>query len=124
MKTSSRNRLANATNPYQGNSKKVLAVCSAGLLRSPTIAWMLSNDPFNFNTRSCGAVEEYALIPLDDALILWADEVVVVESWMKDMILDHDPNKVVHLISTPDNYGTRDPALCSYLAPKLKDIFL
>ena len=48
------NRLGNSKNPYQGDFKKVLCVCSAGLLRSPTAAWVLSNAPFNFNTREIG----------------------------------------------------------------------
>ena len=123
MNTSGRNRLANTKNPFQGDMKKVLAVCSAGLLRSPTIAWILSNPPFNFNTRACGANSEYALIPIDDALILWADEIVVVESWMAQEILHHNPDKKVHLVATPDNYSTRDPELVEHLTPLLKEIF-
>lgn len=118
------NRLANTSNPFQGSRKKVLAVCSAGLLRSPTIAWILSNPPFDFNTRACGAVEEYALIPLDDALVFWADEVIVVETWMKDLILEYDKDKIIHVIKTPDRYETRDPELIKYLLPKLQEIFL
>ena len=55
------NKLANTRNPYQGTSKRVLCVCSAGLLRSPTIAWILSNPPFNFNTRAAGVSLEYVL---------------------------------------------------------------
>ena len=43
------NRLANTQNKYQGKYKKVLCVCSAGLLRSPTAALVLSQEPFNFN---------------------------------------------------------------------------
>lgn len=34
MIKSNRNAMGNAANPYQGNYKKVLCVCSAGLLRS------------------------------------------------------------------------------------------
>lgn len=50
------NRIANASNKFQGSYKRVLCVCSAGLLRSPTAALVLSKDPYNFNTRACGAV--------------------------------------------------------------------
>ncbi len=60
------NRLHNMRNPHQGSNKKVLCVCSAGLLRSPTLAWILSNEPFNFNTRAVGTSSEYALIVLDE----------------------------------------------------------
>ncbi len=41
-------------NPYQGKYKRVLCVCSAGVLRSATTAVVLSKEPFNFNTRSAG----------------------------------------------------------------------
>ena len=118
-----RNRLANAKNPFQGKMKRVLCVCSAGLLRSPTIAWILSNPPFNFNTRACGASPEYALIPLDEALVYWADEVIAVEQWQIDRVLRIDPNKKVRLINTPDRYETRQKELVEYLIPKLKETF-
>lgn len=124
----SQNRLWNVRNPYQGTRKRVLAVCSAGLLRSPTIAWILSNEPFDYNTRACGANEEYALIPLDLALVTWADEIVVVEEWIKDEVQGlmeaFDVYRPVHLVDTPDVYGTRDPELIAELTPKLKEIFL
>jgi predicted protein tyrosine phosphatase len=83
-----KNRLYNCKNPYQGNYKKVLTVCSAGLLRSPTIAWVLSQDPWNYNTRSCG-VHDYALIMLDDVLLTWADEIVVVDDEKAYMVKEH-----------------------------------
>jgi predicted protein tyrosine phosphatase len=118
------NRLANTKNQYQGTRKKVLAVCSAGLLRSPTIAWVLSNKPFDFNTRACGITSEYALIPLDEVLVTWADEVVVVEDWMKDIVQSSFPEAVVHVVETPDMYPFRDEKLVDFLTPKLKELFL
>ena len=62
-------------NPYQGAYKRVLCVCSAGILRSATAALVLSKEPFNYNTRSAG-VEHYALIPITEVLLAWADEVI------------------------------------------------
>ena len=121
---STRNRLSNVNNPYQSSRKKVLAVCSAGLLRSPTIAFILSNEPFGFNTRACGISSEYALIKIDDALILWADEIVVVEEAMKTSILNFNSEAIVHVLETPDQYEYRAEKLISFLTPKLKDIFL
>jgi predicted protein tyrosine phosphatase len=120
------NSLANAKNPYQGNRKKVLAVCSAGLLRSPTIAWILSTEPFDYNTRACGITEEYALIPISDVLVHWADEIVVVEEYMADRIskMPNVKGKKIHVIETPDRYETRDPKLIAFLTPKLMEIFL
>ena len=55
------NRLANSSNRYQGEYKRVLCVCSAGLLRSPTAALVLSQEPYNFNTRAAGLDEAFAL---------------------------------------------------------------
>jgi predicted protein tyrosine phosphatase len=62
-------------NAYQGDSRRVLCVCSAGLLRSPVMANSLHKH-FGYNTRSCGVEVEYALIPINEALIEWADEII------------------------------------------------
>ncbi len=63
-------------NVYQGRALRVLFVCSAGLLRSPTgAAWGIVKH--GWNTRSCGS-EEYALIPLSPELIMWANRIVFV----------------------------------------------
>lgn len=72
-------RARNSRNEHQGTYKRVLCVCSAGLLRSPTAALVLSQEPFNFNTRCAGIVPDYALVPVDDVLIHWADEIVCME---------------------------------------------
>lgn len=77
MLKSTRNQIGNAKNPFQGDSKKVLCVCSAGLLRSPTLANLLHRE-FGFNTRACGSSQDFALIPISEALVEWADEVVFV----------------------------------------------
>jgi predicted protein tyrosine phosphatase len=72
-----RNQLANVGNRFQTEAKKVVVVCSAGLLRSPTAANVL-HTKYGFNTRAVGADKEFALIPLTQALIWWADEIVFV----------------------------------------------
>lgn len=72
-----KNQLANVGNRFQTKTKKVLCVCSAGLLRSPTLANVL-NIKYGFNTRAVGADKEFALIPITQALIWWADEIVFV----------------------------------------------
>lgn len=105
------NRRHNVTNPYQGNYKRVLCVCSAGLLRSPTAAVVLSQEPFNFNTRAAGLVKEYALVPVDPILLHWADEVVVMESWMGQEIEAMGFDGDIKCLNIPDNYEYRDPEL-------------
>ena len=71
------NALHNVTNPYQGKDKRVLCLCSAGILRSPSCAVVL-NSKYGYNTRAAG-VTDYALIPVSTALLEWADEIVCVE---------------------------------------------
>lgn len=74
-----RNQLGVVKNSAQTEAKRVLVVCSAGLLRSPTCANVL-HQTFGYNTRAAGSSEEYALIPVSEALIVWADEIVFVNS--------------------------------------------
>jgi predicted protein tyrosine phosphatase len=109
------NRISNATNPYQGKYKKVLCVCSAGLLRSPTVAVVLSQEPFNFNTRACGITKEFALIPLDKVLLTWANEIVCMDEMQAhDISLLLDAlglsTKIISL-NIEDSYEYRDPEL-------------
>ena len=117
------NRLGNARNIYQTDIKKVLCVCSAGLLRSPTIAVVLSQEPYNYNTRAAGLSEEYALILVDDVLLHWADEIVCAESWMsqeieemlKALSMEH---KDIIALDIPDKYEYRNPELMQLIREK------
>ena len=68
-------------NPYQGDHKKVLFVCSAGILRSATAARIYAHK---HNTRCAGTGMEYALVPLSERLMDWADEIVFVHPWNYD----------------------------------------
>ena len=86
-------------NPYQGKDKKVLFVCSAGILRSATGARMYAHK---YNTR-CAGSESYALIPVTNDLIVWADEIVFVnkENFIK-VNKDHDLNDVMDKVKILD----------------------
>lgn len=77
MLKGTKNQLHNTGNPFQGEAKKVLCVCGTGLLRSPTMANVL-HKTFGFNTRAVGSCKDFALIPISQALIWWADEIVFV----------------------------------------------
>ena len=117
------NQMANTQNRAQGNAVKALCVCSAGLLRSPSIAKYLAEK--GYNTRACGTSQEYALIPLSPALVYWADEIHVVseqEMVVQDMVsrtyekmgewIGGDKKKpVVYTYRIPDMYGTFDSSL-------------
>lgn len=121
------NRLHNMRNPNQGDNKKVLCVCSAGLLRSPTLAWILSNEPFNFNTRAVGTSTEYALIVLDEVQLQWADAVVFVDDGnYRVACYDHKElldNMECHVLKIPDIYEYRHPKLVEAATKQLKEVF-
>lgn len=104
------NAMWNCKNPNQGNMPKVLCICSAGLLRSPTVAWILSNE--GYNTRAAG-VHSYALIQVDEVLIEWSDEIVCMEQDHKDALMQRFPNldKAITVLNVPDRYEFRDDGL-------------
>lgn len=106
------NRLANTTNRFQTDAKRVLCLCSAGLLRSPTTANVLHQE-YGYNTRAAGVTEEFALIPVDDVLVQWADEIVCVEhSVMRALAHKFDVSgKRVVVLDVPDKFGWNDPSL-------------
>jgi len=121
------NRLWNCRNPYQGDYKHVLCVCSAGLLRSPTTALVLSQEPFNYNTRAAG-VHDYALIPVDRVLLTWADEVVCMEAshgHIIEELMEHfDIEVPVTVLGIPDNFEYRDPDLMQLIVEKYNELSL
>ncbi len=112
------NRLGNAKNAAQGAAKKVLCVCSAGLLRSPTTAVVLSQEPYNYNTRAAGCVEEFALVPVDDVLLLWADEIVCMETRHEKALRAMGCTKKIIVLGIPDNFEYRDPYLMKLIAER------
>jgi predicted protein tyrosine phosphatase len=115
------NQLGNVRNYHQGSYKRVLFVCSAGLLRSATAAHVFSAEPYNWNTRTAGADNEYALNPVNEALLAWADVVYLMEGEHLEYlertfqdILDVYRKKI-RVLDIPDRYPYRDPALIDYL---------
>ena len=115
-----RNQLANVGNRFQGKTKKVLAVCSACLLRSPTLANVLHRQ-LGFNTRAVGSCQEYALIPISQALIWWADEIVFVNQENFDDLGDlekleiEDVGVKVTVLDVHDDFDWNDPELQALL---------
>lgn len=108
------NRKHNCTNPYQGRYKRVLCVCSAGLLRSPTAANVLHKE-FGYNTRAAGIIEDYALIPVDEVLIEWAEEIVCMEFYQEELLRvltkKHNPDVKIICLEVPDTYPYMDDDL-------------
>jgi len=120
-----RERMQNLSNPYQTKAKKVLCLCSAGMLRSPTAANVLHQE-YGYNTRSAGVDRAFALIPIDTALKEWADEIVCVEpSVYRTLIVSYDTQaqKVV-VLNVPDKYEWNDPELVALIKKQYADSFI
>lgn len=119
MRELTRNIEGCANNPYQryDKFKRVLTVCSGGCLRSPTAAVVLAGEPYNYNTRSCGLTEEFAIIALDDVLFNWADEIVVMEQHQANEIKRRYPNdnKPIVVLNIQDRYSYRDEKLIALI---------
>ena len=113
------NRLGNCKNPYQGTFKKVLCVCSAGLLRSPTAAMVLAKAPWNYNTRAAGMEEEFALVPVDKVLLEWADEIVCMTNSHEVELKELTTKPIINL-NISDNYQYRDPKLVELIKHQYK----
>lgn len=101
-------------NPYQGKDKKVLFVCSMGILRSATGARLYANK---YNTRSAGSYAD-ALIPVTGVLLSWADEVVFVNVSNYTDIMDNlesdereELSRKSIVLSIPDCYEHMHPKL-------------
>lgn len=106
-------------NSYQGNRRRLLFVCSAGLLRSPTGAAVATS--LGYNARSCGT-GNYALIQLSANLIYWAQHIYFMneENYYEAVALIQDEEHLRmeladkhSILGIPDNYNYMDPELMS-----------
>lgn len=109
-----KNRMWNSKNPHQGNAERILCVCHAGLLRSPTIANVLAGR--GFNTRSVGSDRDFALIPMDEVLLEWADTVIVVDFTLAQDIRDvwGFEGDIIHM-PIPDEFDFMQPELVEWI---------
>jgi len=114
----SRNALGVCNNPYQGEAKRVLTICSASALRSPTAAVVL-NQEYGYNTKAAGVSLEYAIVPVTGRLLMWSQEIVVMENWQAHEIIGmleimHITRPVICL-NIDDNYCYMQPELVSLI---------
>ena len=132
-----RNRIGNVHNMYQDFDKftRILTVCSAGLLRSPTIARVLTRDFDNTNVRSAGISKDFALVVVDEALIEWADIIITAEEEHLNFIEDNFSNvinahryrrstleKPLISLNIPDKFNFSDAELIKIIREKLTKI--
>lgn len=105
------------SNPYQSIRHRILFVCSAGLLRSPTGAYVGAMR--GYNTRSCGSTQKYALIPITANLIEWAETIVFVNKENYDETLrvfddsgfEQSVIDKARILDIPDRYEAFHPTL-------------
>ena len=124
MIKANKNQLANIENNYQTKAKRVLCVCSAGLLRSPTMANVIFRE-FGFNTRSCGTAKGIALIPITEALITWADEIVFSNREAMDYLTEEELDIVKEkqtILNIPDHYDWNEKGLVDKILNQYDDI--
>ena len=111
-------------NPYQGADRRVLFVCSAGILRSATCARIYAAE---YNTRAAGS-EHYALIPVTADLLAWAQTIVFVNQEnmhrvsQKFDLYDLEKHKEIVCLNIPDQYEHMDPWLIRIIREQLEGI--
>lgn len=78
---------------------------------------MVLNREHGYNTRAVGANAAFALIPLSEALLVWADEVVFVDDDSWDTLSEDEKEtvrtmaKTMAVLNLPDQYDYGDPEL-------------
>ena len=112
----------NLHNKAQGSYKRVLCVCTGGILRSATAAEILSREPYNMNTRCAGITSEWSLIPVSERLLEWADEIVCFEQW-HEAKLRQITDKPIHNLDIYDGYTFRNPMLVRLICIKCEKLF-
>ena len=110
-------------NPYQGKDKKVVFICSMGILRSATGARIYAHK---YNTRTAGSYPD-ALVPLTPMLIAWADELVFVNRDNYEFIrgiYDDNPEiiKKSTVLNIPECYQHMHPELIKSFKEQYEDV--
>jgi predicted protein tyrosine phosphatase len=108
----------NLHNEWQGKFKRVLCVCTGGILRSATTAEILSREPYHCNTRACGLREDLSLVPISDRLIEWADEIVCFEQWHME-VLRTMTDKPIYCLNIDDAYPFRGATLVRLIRERI-----
>ena len=104
-----------------GHWPRVLCVCSAAINRSPTLAWVLSRDPYCCNTIAVGSHLNKALIPISQHLLNWAEKVVFANPENAERVASmglRTPTEQ-YILKLPDSFSYRDPGLISLIHEEL-----
>jgi len=100
---------------------KLLFVCTAGKLRSPTAEKVFAEWP-GLGTRSAG-LDAACPQPLSAELVAWADRVFVMEPRHRKKVRrrfrDALGRKPLIVLGIPDEYEFMDPALIAHLEDRV-----
>jgi predicted protein tyrosine phosphatase len=119
-----RNQEGVVFNRYQGDAVKALFVCSAGILRSPTAALHFAKTK-GWNTRAVGDNKEFALIPVSEALMRWADIVFVMTADQRFHLktnFGESLNEKVFVLNIEDDFAFMEPDLVKYLEASMEHL--
>jgi len=114
-------------NISQGLQRKIVFVCSVGMLRSPTAA--VIGSKLGLNARSCGS-STLALIPLSANLIRWADWIVFMKyenykqskKTFQETEFQDDLEEKSLAWDVPDIYNYMDDGLVYILETQIKEL--
>ena len=110
-------------NPYQGQDKRVVFVCSMGILRSATAARLYAHK---HNTRAAGTDSD-ALVQLSPTLVAWADEIVFVNDHNYQKFINSIDDEVladlrIRVLDIPDVYEHMHPEMVEEFRKQYEDI--
>jgi predicted protein tyrosine phosphatase len=92
------------------------------------MAFVLSQEPYNYDTRSCGTDSFHALIPLSSDLLWWAEEIVCADKEHVERIKEAlsksgaNSNTPIHCLNIPDNYYAYDPKLIELIRERYERV--
>lgn len=109
-------------NTNQGEYRRVLFVCTGGILRSATAAHWAA-EHMGWNTRSAGVLAE-SVPCVSQILVRWADAIYCMEQKHFNELVTRfadDARSKVTVLNIPDCFNYRDPELQALIAAALHD---
>jgi predicted protein tyrosine phosphatase len=102
--------------------RKVLFVCDANRMRSPTAEKIFSDDP-RLEVKSAG-IKANATVPISRQLLEWAELIVVMEKKQRNAICeqfqDIYESKRIVCLNIPDKFHFMDPNLIRLLRERVE----
>lgn len=104
---------------------KVLFICTYNKMRSKTAEVLYKKDE-RFEVKSAG-VDDYAEVPVNLELLVWADYIVVMEEYHREWLeLNYalvSEHQEIICLDIPDLYNFMEPELIVLLKEKVEAVF-